>query len=204
MNQIDIWVGLAALLFIAFGFLSGFMRSFLSLFWTYLCIYLATNLAPSIIAVFSVLSVEESSIGKVIMILGIFAGVYLIGEILLFMLKNLVSIQILGPLDKVLGALVTAFKVLIIVGFVFEIILTLPLDENQIRDINSTISKQWGQQVFKISYPLAVSMGTRAGQMFSGVKVDTPPQVAVMPPDLKLVTAEASKIVETAAKRFTP
>jgi len=203
MNQIDIWVGLAALLFIAFGFLSGFMRSFLSLLWTYLCIYLATNFAPSIIAVFSVLSVEESSIGKVIMILGVYAVGYLIGEVFLFMLKNLVSIQILGPLDKVLGALVTAFKVLIIVGFVFEIILTLPLDENQIRDINSTISKQWGQQVFKISYPLAVSMGTRAGQMFSGAKEEAVPDLALQTPDLKVVTAEASQIVET-VKRFTP
>lgn len=197
MNQIDLWIGLAALLFIAFGFVSGFMRSFLSLLWTYLCIYLATNLAPSIIGVFSVLSVEESQIGKVILILGVYAVGYLIGEVLLFMLKNLVAIQILGPMDKVLGALVTAFKVLIIVGFVFEMILTLPLSENQLRDINSTISKQWGQQVFKISYPLAVSMGERAGQMFSGVKVEAPPVALV-------VTAEASKIVETAAKRFTP
>jgi uncharacterized membrane protein required for colicin V production len=204
MNQIDLWVGLAALVFIAFGFLSGFMRSFLSLLWTYLCIYLATNFAPSIIAVFSVLSVEESSIGKVIMILGVYAVGYLIGEVFLFMLKNLVSVSILGPLDKVLGALVTAFKVLIIVGFVFEVVLTLPLDENALRNINSTISKQWGQQVFKISYPLAVSMGARAGQMFSGVKVETPPVDLSQTPDLKLVTAEASKIVGTAAKRFTP
>jgi len=203
MNQIDLWIGLAALLFIAFGFISGFMRSFLSLLWTYLCIYISTNFAPSIIAVFSVLSVEESQIGKVILILGVYAVGYLIGELFLFMLKNLVSVSILGPMDKFLGALVTAFKVLIIVGFAFEIILTLPLNESQLRDINSAISKQWGQQVFKMSYPLAVSMGTRAGQMFSGTKEEAVPDLTLQTPDLKVVTAEASQIVET-VKRFTP
>jgi uncharacterized membrane protein required for colicin V production len=200
-HQIDIYIGLGALGLIALGYLSGLLRTLISLIWVYICIFIASGFGPAVIAAFSFLSVEESQIGKVVMILAVFVILYLVGELILAMLKNFVSITVLGPLDKVLGGAVAGFKALLVAGFVFEVIFILPLSEETKNNINSSRLKELGTQIFKTTYPLAVALGGRTQELISR-QIDST-KITQAPIDIKVVTAEASKVIET-VKRVTP
>jgi len=199
--QIDIYIGLGTLGLITLGYLSGLLRSLLSLIWVYFCIFISSGFGPVVIAAFSFLSVEESQMGKVVLILAIFVILYLVGELILAMVKNIVSITVLGALDKVLGGVVAVVKALLIAGFVFEVIFILPLSEETKNNINSSRLKELGTQIFKTTYPLAVALGGRTQELVSR-QIDST-EITQAPIDIKVVTAEASKVIET-VKRFTP
>jgi len=96
---------------------------------------------------------------------------------------------------------VAAVKALLIAGFVFEVIFILPLPEETKNNVNSSRLKELGTQIFKTTYPLAVALGGRTQDLVSQKIGEIKTETAAV--DLKVVTAEASQVIET-IKRVTP
>lgn len=188
-NWLDLYIGLGAIILFVIGIRAGFLRSLLSLFGTYLAVYITQTVAPNLIKAASFLSVEETRSGYVILFLVIFGIMYLVVEFLLTVLKNIIIISILGPIDNVLGGLLSIFKALVIAGMVIETILLLPLSDQQLKNINQSYFKDWAIKAFKKTYPLALSAAPKIKVYFS-----EQPMPAV---DIKMITAEAGKIKNT-------
>ncbi|MFA4905709.1 MAG: CvpA family protein [Candidatus Margulisiibacteriota bacterium] len=195
-NSIDLAIGAALLLFFLFGLKTGLMRNFLSILWIYFCVYLSTAFSRIIVQTVPFLHTEERSMGQTVLALALFAILYFLGEFGLALLKNLVSVKLLGPLDGLLGGLSGVVKTLLICGFILETILLLPLAETAKKTINESRLKGWASDALYRTYPLALSAAPQIKQF-----VDQKLVPAVQ--ESKVVTAEAEKVVKT-LKRFTP
>jgi uncharacterized membrane protein required for colicin V production len=195
-NSVDLTIGVGLLLFFVFGLKTGLLRNFLSILWIYFCVYFSTAFSSVVIQAVSYLLSDERKIGQAVLALALFAILYLLGEFVLALLKNLVSVKLLGPLDGLLGGLSGVIKALLIAGFVFELVLTLPLAEATRKFINESRLKGIAADTLHRTYPLALSAVPQVRQF-----VDQKIIPAVK--ESKVVTAEAGKVVQT-VKRFTP
>jgi uncharacterized membrane protein required for colicin V production len=203
-NSIDITIGVALLLFFIFGLKTGLLRNFLSILWIYFCVYFSTAFSSAVISAVSYLLSDERKIGQTVLALALFVILYLLGEFVLALLKNVVSVKLLGPLDGLLGGLSGVIKALLITGFIIEMILLFPLAEETKKSINESRLKGWAVDTLRRTYPLALSAVPQVKsfvdqKILPVVKGSNSAQVV----DLKVVTAEAGKVVQT-VKRFTP
>lgn len=195
-NSVDLAIGAALLLFFLFGLKTGLLRNFLSILWIYFCVYFSTAFSTVIIGLVSYLLSDERKIGQTILAIALFVILYLAGEFILALLKNLVSVKLLGSLDGLLGGLSGAIKALLISGFIIEMVLTFPLAEGTRKFINESRLKGWTMDTLHRTYPLALSAAPQIKQF-----VDR--KMVPIVQESKVVTAEAGKVVQT-LKRFTP
>ncbi|MBI5699317.1 CvpA family protein [Candidatus Saganbacteria bacterium] len=204
-NSIDLAIGAALLLFFLFGLKTGLLRNFLSILWIYFCVYFSTAFSAVVIAAVSYLLSDERKLGQIVLTLALFVILYLLGEFVLALLKNVVSIKLLGPLDGLLGGLSGAIKALLICGFIIETLLLLPLSETAKKTINESRLKGWASYTLHRTYPLALSAAPQ-------IKLFVDRKLAPVVEESKVVTAEAGpapygagagKVVQT-LKRFTP
>lgn len=199
-NSIDITIGVALLMFFIFGLKTGLLRNFLSILWIYFCVYFSTAFSSAVISAVSYLLSDERKIGQTVLALALFVMLYLLGEFVLALLKNVVSVKLLGPLDGLLGGLSGVIKALLIAGFIIEMVLLFPLAEETKKSINESRLKGWAVDTLHRTYPLALSAAPQV-KKFVDQRVLPAATRAVV--DLKVVTAEAGKVVR-AVKRFTP
>lgn len=205
LNSVDLIIGAGVLIFFFLGFRAGFLRTLVSALWVYFCIYTASAIAPAMIKAVAFLSVEESQIGRAVLVLAIFIIIYLLGELVLSILKNLVSISILGPADKMLGGILGGVKGVLIAGIVFETILLMPLDKAASDTINASRLRYLGEQLFKRTYPAVLTVTPQIKE-FVGRKI-LPVLPAIQASNslvsLEVITEQATKAAES-LKRFTP
>jgi len=204
-NSIDVTIGVVLLIFFVFGLKTGLLRNFLSILWIYFCVYFSTAFSAAVIGLVSYLLSDERKIGQTVLALALFVILYLLGEFVLALLKNVVSVKLLGSLDGLLGGLSGVIKALLITGFIIEMVLLFPLAEETKKSINESRLKGWAADTLRRTYPLALSAAPQIKhfvdqKIIPAVKGRT---AAVPAVDLKVVTAEAGKVVQT-VKRFTP
>jgi uncharacterized membrane protein required for colicin V production len=203
-NSIDVTIGVVLLIFFVFGLKTGLLRNFLSILWIYFCVYFSTAFSAAVIGLVSYLLSDERKIGQTVLALALFVILYLLGEFVLALLKNVVSVKLLGSLDGLLGGLSGVIKALLITGFIIEMVLLFPLAEETKKSINESRLKGWAADTLRRTYPLALSAAPQVmkfvdQKILPVVKGSNSAQVV----DLKVVTAEAGKVVQT-VKRFTP
>lgn len=195
-NSVDLTIGVGLLLFFLFGLKTGILRNFLSILWIYFCVYFSTAFSVAVIGLVAYLLSDERKIGQTVLAIALFVILYLLGEFVLALLKNVVSIKLLGPLDSLLGGLSGAIKALLICGFIIETILLLPLAETTKKTINESRLKGWAADTLRRTYPLALSAAPQ-------IKHFVDQKMIPAFQESKVVTAEASKVIQT-VKRFTP
>jgi uncharacterized membrane protein required for colicin V production len=203
-NSIDVTIGVVLLIFFVFGLKTGLLRNFLSILWIYFCVYFSTAFSAAVIGLVSYLLSDERKIGQTVLALALFVILYLLGEFVLALLKNVVSVKLLGSLDGLLGGLSGVIKALLITGFIIEMVLLFPLAEDTKKSINESRLKGWAVDTLRRTYPLALSAAPQVmkfvdQKILPVVKGSNSAQVV----DLKVVTAEAGKVVQT-VRRVTP
>ncbi len=165
ISMIDLYIVVGALVFFVIGLRTGLLRSLLSVLCVYASIYIAQTLAPAIIRSASFLSVEETKPGLLTMSLIIFGICFIAFEFILFVLKSIVSISILGPVDKLLGGLVSVFKAFLIAGMIIDMCFILPLTEEQLHYINQSFLKDWAIQCYRRTFPMATTAAQNASDL---------------------------------------
>lgn len=167
MNPVDLWIGLAVTIFAFIGLKTGIFHTLASIILVYISTYFASFLAPLLAGAFTFLLVEEKSAGTVVLFVVVFLLVYLLGEFLLAVLKNIIKVTILGPLDRSGGFILGVFKGMLIVAVAFEIMMTLPLSEESLNAINRSMLRKWATQIFKTTYPLTLVYAPKVKDFFA-------------------------------------
>jgi len=147
------------------GMNSGFLRSTLSTLGVYLEIFLAQMTAPLLIQAATILTTQETKTGYVVVFFSVFLLAYLIVELVLTIVRNIINITVLGHADRILGALVSIFKALIIAGMMIGVINTMPLTEQQTKYMNQSFLKESAVYLFKRTYPLAIDAAKQTSQV---------------------------------------
>ncbi|HTY13842.1 MAG TPA: CvpA family protein [Candidatus Omnitrophota bacterium] len=198
VSMIDLYIIVGALVFFVIGVRTGFLRAALSVLAVYAAIYVAQAFAPVLIRSSAFMGVEETKAGLLTMTFIIFGICYLALEFILVILKSIISISILGPIDKLLGGLVSIFKAFLIAGMIINSLYILPLTDEQLHYINQSFLKDWAIQCYLKTYPLA----TTAAQNTTGwilnklnLKMAEPQKGAEAV--VTAVTAEATKLKST-------
>lgn len=164
VNSLDLFILAGVAFFFLLGMNSGFLRSTLSTLGVYLEIFLAQLAAPLLIQAATILTTQETKTGYVVIFFSIFFLAFLIVELILTILRNIINITILGHADRILGALVSIFKALVIAGMMIEIISTMPLTEQQIKYMNQSFLKESAVNIFKKTYPLAIDTAKKTSE----------------------------------------
>jgi len=164
-NSLDLFIVAGMAFFFLLGANSGFLRSALSTMGVYLEIFLAQLITPVLIQAATILTAQEVKTGYVVIFFSIFGLILLIVELGLTILKNIVNITVLGHADRILGALVSIFKALLITGMIIEVISTMPLTEQQIKYINQSYLKEFAVNIFKRTYPLAIDAAQKTSKV---------------------------------------
>ena len=156
VNVIDIFLVLGILLACFFGMRKGLLDSLAGVLVVYLSYYFS-NLFAGIMAG-SLTFLGDVKTGNIpLLVLALFVFFNLIGAVLLWLLKKVVEIKILGPVDTAGGVIFSGLKFMIFVAALFNIILLFPfsgtfkdwLTESYLMNISSVF--------FKRTYPIAES-----------------------------------------------
>jgi len=165
LNSLDLFILAGVAFFFLLGMNSGFLRSTLSTLGVYLEIFLAQMTAPLLIQAATILTTQETKTGYVVVFFSVFLLAYLIVELVLTIVRNIINITVLGHADRILGALVSIFKALIIAGMMIGVINTMPLTEQQTKYMNQSFLKESAVYLFKRTYPLAIDAAKQTSQV---------------------------------------
>jgi len=191
-SNLDLWLLLIGCIFFYLGTKTGFLRSALSLILTYFCFYFAQQTAPSLIRAFSFFTISEVPLANSVVAIALFLGVSFVGELVLVVLKNLVTISFLGPADKILGGVISAFRFLLILGFFLQVSSGLSLSPDTRDSMGKSEGFKYGEKAYQQTYPMALSIGkkTTKTKNFPDLKPANPNDII---PDIqRLISGETS------------
>lgn len=208
MNQIDLWIGLIALVYTFFGYRFGLVNTLASIVLILLSTYLASSFAPIAVGSFRFLLVQETVLGLTVFFFAIFLILYLAGEFLLAVFKNIIQISVLGPLDKVGGLVLGFIKGLVICAIFIEVLIGLPPSKATLNRINSSFMFDWGKTVLGYIYPMAVrtyapKVKSFIEDKFREVSAGTAAATKEAVEAASQAAGEAAQAVEK-VRRFTP
>jgi membrane protein required for colicin V production len=195
-NSLDLFIVAGIAFFFLLGMNSGFLRSALSTLGVYLEIFLAQLITPVLIQAATILTAQEVKTGYVVIFFSIFVLILLIIELALTILRNIVNITVLGHADRILGALVSIFKALLIAGMIIEVLGTMPLSEEQTKYINQSYLAENAVNIFKRTYPLAIEAAQKTSQIIYQ-QMDTQVKQSSVAAVVNVVTSEVVKIKST-------
>lgn len=167
ISGIDIICGAVLLILAVFGLRAGFLSGFLSLLSVYFSVYISSGAAGFAANGSSALGADRNTAYTVIFLF-IFLFVYFIGEFVIWALKKVITVQLLGMLDSVLAAVLGAVKALFIMGIVFNLVAIFPVSPATKDLIEKSFFKRIALRVYRESYPFAKEAIPRAGKMFRG------------------------------------
>jgi membrane protein required for colicin V production len=125
--MVDLIVGVIVFLFFLLGLREGIVKSLLSVGAVFVSLFLASN-ALNYLATETPQFGDPNYIWTTIVFMIVAAISYLFLDLILtLLLKKIVTIIVLGPVDKIGGVLVGGFKGLLICGIALQLILALPI-----------------------------------------------------------------------------
>lgn len=172
MNGLDILLGIFILFFGLLGYFSGFLRSFLGIIIVLLSVYLSSNFSHAILSSFGFLG-DASKNSYPILFLFLFLLLYFLGEIILSLLKRIIKVVILGPLDGICGMLASGIRGVLLLGVIFQIILKLPISSSWRALISDSIIIGFSQEILLKLYPFVVSKMPEVESFFKEKFADT-------------------------------
>ena len=125
--MLDVIVGIVICCFFLLGLYEGIAKSLGSVALAFFSLFLATSTVNFLAGGAPQFS-DPRFLGTAVIFLLVFVVTYILFDILLtILLKRIIMIVILGPLDKVGGALVGGFKGLLICGIILQLTLYFPI-----------------------------------------------------------------------------
>jgi len=146
--MVDIIIAIAVLLFVALGLREGMVKALTSVVAVFAALMLATRIVNSMNLTAS------RDISTVILFFILFFASYVILDLLLTLLfKRVITVTVLGPVDKVGGVAVGAFKGLLISAVALQLLFYCPLEAATITQLKESYLSRLAIAVFQWSYP---------------------------------------------------
>lgn len=197
INFVDIACGIIIIILSVWGLRVGFLSTFLSVVMVYLAAYFAATAAGFTKGGAGFLG-EGSQPLYAVLFLFIFLATYAIGEVVIWILKKIISVQLMGVLDSIAAIALGAFKALLVLGIVFELIGIFPLSTEVKKLLDDSFIKRTSIKLYKETAPIARSLipqGEYKDKVKNEIKIPKVPDEVI-----DVVTKEASKTL----KRFVP
>ncbi len=189
MNSIDIYFLVLSVVLFVFGLKGGFLRTFCAVLLIYpsaLIAMAAGTFMGDVYSRFASGGVDAQS-GRALIFIIFFIILVALSEILLGLLKGLVSITILGPLDIWIGGLLGVVRALLIGAAICDMMIVLPIQLSTRDAINSSVFRSYGEQLLRITFPIALSSGPAVQKFF--VKTVVPVVASIKPPSLEAINS---------------
>ncbi|MFC1496412.1 CvpA family protein [Candidatus Margulisiibacteriota bacterium] len=210
---IDILGGVFIVTLAALAVRAGFLTTILGIAVVYISAFFSSQFASNAAATMDFLG-GNKQIAYTVLFLVLFVMLYLIGEFLVWMLKKVISIKLMGVLDSIVAAVLGGFKALLIIGIIFDLVLSMNLSKQTLDYVNRSKIKEISLIILENTYPLAqasipkIGLLVKTGLEQDEIKIKVPkkPREAVLK-TVEAVTKEVKIVAENAVqkvKRFTP
>lgn len=165
----DLIVGVIVFLFFLLGLREGIVKSLLSVGVVFVSLFLASN-AISYLASEAPQFGDPNYIWTTIVFMLVAAISYLFLDLVLtLLLKKIVTIIVLGPVDKIGGVLVGGFKGLLICGIALQLILALPISAETRKLIKESRLSLLSISVYQWAFPQVKKVAPQLGSL---IKMD--------------------------------
>jgi uncharacterized membrane protein required for colicin V production len=153
--MIDLIIGLFILLFVFLGLREGLAKTLGSIVLIFLALFFS-NSSIDFLARVSPELTKSGSFAASAVFLGIWAVIYALLDFLLgLILRRIITIIVLGPLDRVAGTLLGVFKGLLIAGIVLQLSLCFPIAAQTKKRIMDSSAAKFSIATYQWAYPLA-------------------------------------------------
>ncbi|MFA6431841.1 MAG: CvpA family protein [Candidatus Margulisiibacteriota bacterium] len=153
--MIDTIIALSLLVFMFLGFRSGLARTAGSVVMVFIAIYLGNLSLDKLVGIVPAVSQTGSLVSILIFIFVWLVAFVILDLVLGLLLKRVIQITVLGPLDKVGGLIVGIFRGLLIVGILLQVSLAFPLPSNYKLAALNSITAKFSMATFQWAFPLA-------------------------------------------------
>jgi uncharacterized membrane protein required for colicin V production len=162
--MLDIAVGIVILLFIALGLREGIIKSLGSVAVVFVALFVATG-AINLLSQSNPQFSDPNYLGATIAFLVVWGLSYLGLDLLLtLLLKKVITVIVLGPVDKIGGLLIGGFKGVLICGIVLQLSLYLPFSEESKKQITEAPLSRFTIAAYQWAYPYAKRIAPRVNE----------------------------------------
>lgn len=146
--MVDIIIGIFILLFLYLGLRDGIIKSLFSIILVFIALFLATAAIGSY--------ANPNNPGSVFFFIIIWAVIFVLVDFILnLLLRKIISITVLGPVDKVAGAALGVFKGVLIAGIILQVNFCFPIDASTKKLIAEARLTKISIAVYEWAYPFA-------------------------------------------------
>jgi len=146
--MVDIIIVIVVLIFVALGLREGLVKALTSVAAVFASLFFATATLSSIGLV------ESRAVSTVILFFFLFFIAYVLLDLLLTLLfKKVISVTVLGPVDRFGGVAVGAFKGFLICAIGVQVLFYCPFDEQTMTQLKESYLSRLAVAVFQWSYP---------------------------------------------------
>jgi uncharacterized membrane protein required for colicin V production len=189
MNNIDLYFLVLSVVLFVLGLKAGFLRTFCAVILVLASAIIALNAGTFMGEVYSriIAGGLDAQSGRALIFIIFFLVLVALSEILLGLLKGLVSITILGPLDMWMGGFLGIVRALIIGAAVCDMLIVLPIQLSTREAINTSVFRSYGEQILRVTFPIALSSGPAVQQFLA--KTVVPVVSSIKPPSLEAINS---------------
>ncbi|OGC11989.1 hypothetical protein A3K48_05890 [candidate division WOR-1 bacterium RIFOXYA12_FULL_52_29] len=154
----DLMIGLLVVVFVLLGIRDGFARSFGGVVGFFIALFAAAGIIE-FFANYSAIYKDYLNIATILTFIFIWLIVLIVLELLLGLaLKTIITITVLGPVDRALGAAVGGAKGLLVVGLILQLMLSLPLPAGAKQGMSEAFMTKLSVSAYQWAFPIAKKM----------------------------------------------
>jgi uncharacterized membrane protein required for colicin V production len=172
--MVDLIVGVIVFLFFLLGLREGIVKSLLSVGAVFVSLFLAAN-ALNYLANQAPQFADPKYIWTTVVFMLVAAISYLILDLILtLLLKKIITVTVLGPVDKIGGFFVGGFKGLLICGVALQLVLALPISAETRKLVKESKLSLLSISIYEWAFPQAKKI---APQLVNFIKMDLTKEV---------------------------
>jgi uncharacterized membrane protein required for colicin V production len=153
--MLDLIVGIAIVVFVVLGLREGIVKALGSLALVFVALFLASG-AIYLLAKGDPHLSDPNYLSATVTFLIVWSISYLFLDLILtIFLKKIITIIILGPIDKIGGVFIGGFKGFVICGIILQLVLYLPLSTQWKIKIKTSDLSRFCIDIYQLAYPYA-------------------------------------------------
>ena len=162
--MLDLIIGIVVLLFVALGLREGIIKSLGSVIAVFVALFLATGVI-NFLARSEPRFADPSFLAATIIFLVVWGLAFILIDLVLTLLfKKLITVIVLGPVDKVGGMIIGGFKGALICGIVLQLALAFPFSDATKFEIKHARFSQWAIALYQKAYPYAEKIAPKVSE----------------------------------------
>jgi len=163
--MVDLIIGIFVLLFLVLGLREGLVKTLLSILLVYIALFLSTAALNAMAKVTPGLA-DPTNAPAVCAFIVIWLITYIVLDLILgLLLRKVITVTVLGPLDKVAGVLLGAFKGMLIAGIILQLNFCFPVAESTRKMIAESNSVRFAIAAYQWTYPYIKPWSSYLGEM---------------------------------------